>query len=465
MWTKQQGVEAANYALGSYTQQVAELEAEKQTVDATAEVARSSYHEALKRAAAAILPSATPEDLASAARETGGSHLVHRRAEYEQNRDAWAQRLAAIEADPNFVNRDAMLSPHGTIVTERNQCAQNIAQYQAHLGKFSIEPFQWLQNREVQRQLGKGAFSSFMDTVTLGGHREKKARKQCVAALGYPDWDQLIGDYNNTHAHAGQLQERINQLDAFTEQLNALIAEHSELYQWVHNFEHRLAEGLRDELADHMSKSNLRQIHRHVRPGARKLVAIAFAMASKGGYLLGMKNYLDGQIADRNRRMGSISNVRSKWAVKPHDRLHGDKHKWLVALPDMKRDGTQKRARLLRRMHRNVCDYDDWDDFDYYLYHDDHFFPYDAFGYGADEPMPYEGFSREVLPELDQHRASHGQEKADYSAFRELDKQGGGSDREAHADEQQQQQQDTAEAAAAAAAIGAVDAMEMTDAS
>ena len=36
--------------------------------------------------------------------------------------------------------------------------------------------------------------------------------------------------------------------------------------------------------------------------------------------------------------------------------------------------------------------------------------------------MPYEGFSRGVIPELARHRHEHGQARADYSAYREADK-------------------------------------------
>ena len=466
MHTKGEGVQAASAAIGSYQQQAHELGAEQTAIHASRDAVVAGINNVLEQAAQQLLPTASAEDLTAAGRETGLSHLPQRRAEYEQKRAQWGARLAQIEADPNFVNREAILHPtEGSVARELGQCQHSSAQWQAHLQKFEIEPFQWLQNRKIQREMGQGAFSSFMDTVTFGGLREDKAKKRCVSTLGYQSWDQLIADHDHGHAQLGQLSARTEQLGAYRAQVETLVQEHGDLWQWVHDFENRLLDVLRKELVEHLGRSDLRAIHRHVRPSARKLISGAYAMMCKVGYLGAMGAYLGREIEDRHRRVQSIETVRNKWAVKPHEYLTGDKSKWLVMVPHMKHEGTRKRLRWTRRMHRNVYEYDDFDDFDDYLWYDDDLFPYDAFAHGSDEPMPHEGFSKEVLPEIAEYRHAHGQEKADYSAFKEVDRKGGSLDENRLAEEYDQSAQDDAGAQAAAAVVAADHAMDMADAS
>jgi hypothetical protein len=123
-------------------------------------------------------------------------------------------------------------------------------------------------------------------------------------------------------------------------------------------------------------------------------------------------------------------------------------------------------------MHHNVVGYDDYDDYDYYLGHVDDFLAYDAFAWAAEEPMPYEGFSRGIIPELGHYRHSHQQERADYSEFRAADKQYGAEDprdrdelAEAHEEIHDTETADEGLAEAAAGAVAADHALDMVDAS
>ncbi|PCJ56590.1 MAG: hypothetical protein COA73_11895, partial [Candidatus Hydrogenedentota bacterium] len=47
------------------------------------------------------------------------------------------------------------------------------------------------------------------------------------------------------------------------------------------------------------------------------------------------------------------------------------------------------------------------------------FLAYDAFSYRADERMPYEGYSRTIISDLDGFRNEHDQDSADYGIFKE----------------------------------------------
>ena len=206
--------------------------------------------------------------------------------------------------------------------------------------------------------------------------------------------------------------------------LIALIEEHGSLHGWVHFFEGNLLETLRNELITALAGSDLARLRKVLGTHqVGRLLSQVQGLQAKLAYLDDMIAYLTKERDDRRKRIASIDRTRKIWALKPHDSLTGDKTKWLVTVPEMKKKGIGKRLRWVRRIHRNVYEYDHWDDFDLYLLATDDFIPYDAFGYGADAPMPWEGFAREVIPDLDAFREQHDMEKKDYSMFKELGQQ------------------------------------------
>ncbi|MBL8743337.1 MAG: hypothetical protein JNK04_19635 [Myxococcales bacterium] len=159
-------------------------------------------------------------------------------------------------------------------------------------------------------------------------------------------------------------------------------------------------------------------------------MAKAHALQKKLDYLSNLLQFLEREASDREERMRAIQQTRTTWAMKPWEPVRSDKSKWLVGLPAAKRASTHKQVRFSRQMHRNIVDYDDYDDYDYYLGHSSAFLAYDAFAYGCDDPMPYEGFSRGVCPEIARHRAYYHQTRCDNSHFRELDRQAAREERE-----------------------------------
>lgn len=474
MWTKGNGVQAADSAIASYRAQMAELESEGHAIASDGQVIQSQLADALAQAAAIVLPDAAPATLARAAQELSIGWLVSRRHELEQLRSQWLARLAAIEADPQFVQRESMLHPtHGALARERQQCETLIAQLEAHLARFRTETFQWLQARKLQRQMGQGkGFAGFWDAVTFGGLREDKAKQRCAAELGYPGYAELEHDYEASEVRLRQVHERIGQLDAQRQRLLGLLEEHGELYGWAHDFEARVCQTLRAELAADLGRQDLRTVHMRIRSGARPSVARAHALQKKSQYLGNLAGFVQREAADRNRRIEAIGKTRLTWSLKPWERLTGDKSKWLLALPAAKKESTHKQTRWVRRMHHNIVDYEYYDDYDHYLDTVDDFVAYDAFAWAAEEPMPYEGFSRGVVDELDRHRREHDREKADYSAFRAADKQAGreedarGHDGEAHGEIRDAETGAEGLAVAAAAAAVAVDhTLDLVDAS
>jgi hypothetical protein len=434
MWTKGQGVQAADAAIGSYQSQIAELESERRAVASDHGVVQNELRDALARAAQVLLPDASPATLHAAAAELGGPWLLARRRDMENNRVAWAQRLTEIERDPRFVRRHALLNAaRGELAVEQASLREAIAGLESQLSRLQTETFQWIRNRETARELERGALGSFWDAVTFAGYREEKAKKRCAAELGFATYEEVMAVHHDADTRLRHAQHRCQQIDAERAAVLALLDEHAKLYGWTHDFEARLCEMLRGEVVAAVSRGDLGAVHRAIRPEARSAIAQAHALAKKADYLVNLGQFLDNQIADRQARIGPIRKTRVAWSMKPWDRVSGNKSKWLVGLPQSKKESTHKQVRWVRRMHHNIVVFEDYDDYDYYLWHNPGFLPYDAFAYASDEPMPYEGFSRGIIGDLATHRAHHGQDRADYKSFRDLDKAAEAEERAASA--------------------------------
>lgn len=432
MWTKGQGVQAADSALNSYGTQLTELRGEATAVAADQKVVVRELAETLTAASQALLPDASPATL-EAAGAALGLPLAQRRQEMQSRRATWASELAAIERDAHFVQRQTLLHrEHGGFVREHQRCDAIVREGEARLATFHAnEDFQWLSARSDRRQVETGALSSFWDALTFGGYREDRAKARCAAALGFADHAALEAALFETNSTVQRAKDTKAHVDKQRARLLKLLENHGNLYRWTHDFENRLKETLQQEVSQWLGSSDLQLLHARAPESLRPLVAKAHALKKKLDYLANLQQFLEREVADREQRMAAIQQTRTTWAMKPWEPVRSDKSKWLLGLPAAKRASTQKQVRFSRRMHHNIVEYDDYDDYDYYLGHSSSFLAYDAFAYGCDEPMPYEGFSRGVCPEIAHYRAHHNQLRCDNSQFRELDRQAAREEREA----------------------------------
>ncbi len=448
MWTKGQGVQAADSALSSYGAQLTELRGEGTAVAADQKVVVRELAETLTAVAHTLLPDANPATL-EAAGAASGLPLAQRRLEMQARRASWAAELAAIERDAHFVQRQALLHrEHGGFVREQQRCDAVIREAEARLASFQAnEDFQWLSARADRRQLETGALSSFFDALTFGGYREERAKARCAVALGFADHAALEADLFATNSRAQQARDTKAHVDKQRARLLKLLDSHGNLYRWTHDFENHLRETLEQETAQWLGKTDLGAMHARAPESIRPLIAKAHALSKKLDYMSNLLQFLEREASDREQRMRAIQQTRTTWAMKPWEPVRSDKSKWLLGLPAAKRASTQKQVRFSRRMHRNIVDYDDYDDYDYYLGHSSSFLAYDAFAYGCNEPMPYEGFSRGICPEIAHHRAHHHQQRGDNAQFRELDRQAAREEREAQrASEKAEREAERAEA-------------------
>ncbi len=230
MRTKGDGAKAASAAISDYQQQVSELDAERGRLGTNGRQIRLELEVALRDTAITLLPDSTIPTLQRAATEAAAPWLVTRRGEYVQKRERAASRLAAIDGDPHFQQRHALMDPQKGYGPKLQQAQQAIAQARTDLERFRIEPFLWLENREIQRQFeGSGAFSSFWRTITLVNHREEKAKQQCATELGFESYEAFRQSYEATQRLIAELEDQIEQLGKGHQQLTSLLEERAEL--------------------------------------------------------------------------------------------------------------------------------------------------------------------------------------------------------------------------------------------
>lgn len=434
MWSKGQGVQAADAAIANYQAQISALNGEAASIAADRKVVDAQLQDALFSAASVFLREASMDELLRTELELNLPGLKGRRVELERQRQSWKQRLATIERDPSFVRRAALLhATRGELALERQRLEQKRVATGEHMLKFNHQTLQWLEARGHKKET-RGGLGAFWDTVTFGGYREEKAKAKCCAELGYDNFQSLEADLHEKRTVLLGIDTRLAELETLRQRVLKLLEEYAQLHTWTTEFEPRACELLRKELAERMEKMQLRSLHATIRPEARPFIAKADALTQKQQYLSSMMYGLQAEIADRQNRISAIAKTRQSWMMRPRERINGDKRAWLLTLPAQKQASTTKRVRFTRRMHTNVYEYDDYDDYDYYLAHNRGFLAYDAFAWGADEPMPYEGFSRSVIPGLTDYRRQCGHDRPDYDFFKTSDKQAAAEAR-AHARE------------------------------
>lgn len=419
MLTKRDGVRLASEAIDSYGNQVAELEQESRAVEMSFAEAQQQWESALQQLAAYFLPSCAQYVVQRVATELGATHLPQKMAQYQQQRVQSAARLQQLDADPRYAQRSALLHPaSGTITSRITMLQGHAAPLQQSIARFDMQEYQWLVYRDYQNRDRVSGFRKFWNAVTLVSHKESKAWAVVQQQLGHATFAECVAEHNHLNAQMQALQRELGQLEAQKAEVHAIIAEHVRHEAWVHQFEQTATESLRKELVEYLRSRDWNTFHRYIRPEGRTLAAQCHALIHKAQYYRSMLAFLQRETNDRKQRMQSIDRVRQQWARRPHGYMSGDKSKWLTALPAMKKKSTAKRVRWVRSMHRGVHDFDDYDRYGYamgYAY----FYPYDAFSVWSEEPMAYDGFAREVLPDLNEFREQSGINQVDKLAYRE----------------------------------------------
>ncbi len=419
MRTKSDGIAAARGAIQNYQEQADDLRRELDAVRADRADNERQLRETTENLATGLLPTHEISDVENAKRQTGASHLRQHLKELDKQRAESQARVAEIGADERYVRRELLIHPTtGDYSQKIREESENLEAFRAREAEFSFSEFLWLYRRGYHQEKQAGVFTSLWRVVTLASHREEKALGIVRQKLGSKEFRDLAFDYDETREGVRRHEHELAAWQEKKQEVLDLISEREELLTWIENFPDESVRALRIQLAGHLEGCDFEVLHGMVDAPHRVMTGKCHALTKKTEYLDNLKRFLRAEISDREDRIASIGRVQRKWSRKPYGMLRGDKTKWLVDVPNVKRESTRKRVGWSRTIHHNVYVYDNYDHYSVFLSHG-HFLPYDAFAYGGEERMPYEGFSRTVIPELDEYRDEFGMEKADYTPFEE----------------------------------------------
>ncbi|MDJ0835705.1 MAG: hypothetical protein QNK37_04265 [Acidobacteriota bacterium] len=419
--TKADGIRMADSAMHSYQLQADDLLAERRQLHHKHDQAKVELKRSLEHLAAGLVSEPDPEEVKRAAQETGALHLPERLRLLHRQHKEYTERMAEIDASEDYLQRDNLIHPKTGQLTNEVHEAENLYNGLRHQKeRYEFDQFIWLYDRDYHLSAAQTGFKKFWRVMTLADFREKRAMEAVRDRLEKDDFSELVRDYESLVEKCDFLSGELIKARKRYQAVIDLVEERNSLGGWLDGYQDVSLEALRSDLAEFLKDADFEAIHHTVRKAGRILVARCQALAKKVQYYLDMVGWLDNEIRDRCDRIESINRVRKKWSVKPYGMLRGDKTKWLVTLPDMKAAGTAKRVRWVRTMGSNIHNYNEYHHYNAFMTAGLSFVAYDAFARAADERMPYEGFSRTVIDELDQYRIAHNMEAPDYPAMNEV---------------------------------------------
>jgi hypothetical protein len=441
---KSDGVKMAKDAIASYTSQKEEFGRELRAVNANQEKAKIQLEESITQMCEGLVQSIETEDIEAVSNETGASFLSNSLKKLYVKLAKDKERVTEIEQIEVYQDRDNLLNSKYPLLLGKEE--EGFKVISASLKAYDFKEFKWLYNNGVHKEGEVNSFNKFLRFITLASRRQKKAESIVESKLK-TDFSSAAEDFDSLSTSQNEFNQEIAKIKSLKENLNDLIKEKGNTEKNIALFEDNSIVALQGELNKYLADIDFNAIHPNLRSNAKIICAKCHAIQAKVKYFEDMKVFLKKEMADRATRINDINKVKNKWARKPYDSLRGDKSKWLVATPKMKQASTTKRTRWVSTMNHNVYVYDSYDSYNNYMYLDS-FLAYDAFSYRCEERMPYEGFSRDVISELDEYRDEHDQEKADYSEF-----EGSTADEGIYSSETDSNDDDAAGAAAAAMAV------------
>lgn len=420
MRTKKDGIQAAQQAIQEYQRQINDLQNERQNIQTSAGQSAEELKQTLSDLAKGLLPTSSRPVVERAADETGALHLPTALDELEGRKTDSANEVSAIETSDDYINRELLIHPvTGEHTLKIKECEETSGAFRAVAKDYEFKDFQWLYEREHHKEKQHGGFQKFWRAISMASKRESKAEAAVLGKLNAISFAGCAERYDQNQESLEQADKDLKSWQDTKQQVIDQIERRDHLKAWVENYPLESTSDLRGQLARHLHDCNYQELHTTIRPAGKVLISKCHALSKKTGYFDDLIQSMDTEVADRRKRIESISRVMKKWSYKPYDRLRGDKTKWLCQIPDMKRRSTGKRLNWTQTIHHNVHSYDRYNNYDAVMTAGVVFLAYDAFSFGADERMPYEGFSRTVISDLDGYRTEHGQDRADFSVFQE----------------------------------------------
>ncbi len=412
--TKGDGVHAAKKAIESYQEQINDLQTEQDAQRRDLQAASAQKREILAQIARTTLPSSEPTHLATASEYFGALHLAHtlelKKQEFETVLPAEKQ---ALEAHAEFAEMRKNIAPKvGKLYLRREEIIENLQEHAKTIAYYEASAaFKKL----AYRQDHYNTFAPrLLEYLTFSFTRINKFIQRAKTDLQTEDLAAAIQTYRTFQENHTELRAHYKELTARIESIEQLQSRYDELSYLLADKTRFLHESLVDALMAHLEGADAKLFFNKVPEAWQVYIAKLDALSQKEKYLKGIIKATEEEIKDRKAKIAGIQKVIPVWSRRPYAALSGDKSKWLVKLPQAKRQSTSKYTAHSRSMCSGIVEYDDYGSYQVLLTTGIAFIAYDAFASQA-QGMPYDGFAQNILPEVADFREEMGQDRPDYS--------------------------------------------------
>lgn len=409
--TKRQAVAKAQGAIDNYQQQVGALQEERSGAEREAQAFGQDSGEAIRSLAASWVGSGSQAEVEAITQFLPQSNLGETVARCEQDLARNRGRIDEIARDEEFRQRAELLEKEFPILNSDQERRQQ--EIEDALEPYRCEEFEYALAEQLHVSPKVSGLKGVWESLTGKARRKRRTIESLRERFRGEMLNHLVEQYERLQGQSHAIQEEQSALAARRSSLENLVAEYHQKSEMIANFDAYRVAALTQDLAHALAQISPEAMVGVVPLRLKTEVARCHALQKKREYSENLLRYLDGEIADRKKRISSVKSAQGKWRRYPKGYV-GDKTKWLETIPEMKRSGTAKRTRWSRQTRSCLCHYDDYYGYGNHMWHSHGhhrpFLAFDVFNFGAEHRMPYEGFSRQVVEELDQHREQFEQE-------------------------------------------------------
>lgn len=410
-WSKRQAVSKAQEAIDNYNEQIQAFTGERDDTARNADLWKQVLDDAHEDLAGAWIGPGSEQRIKAVSAVVPHANLEEVVAKCDAELEANRERVSEIANDHSYRDHQRLL---GSEFPEKlKDIESRLDQVGAELEPFQTEEFQFLVEEKLHLEPKASGVRGIWEGITGKTRRKTQALEKVHEMFPNEAMTALVDRYEGLERKRGGVGSERNAALAAQASLLALVEEFSAKSGMIENYEEYRTLAVKRALKSGIEEMDLEAIIPHVGASLKTPLAKCVALRKKIDYAVDLMNYLEGEIEDRRKRVLSISGTQAKWRRYPKGSVPA-KSKWLEDVPNMKREGTHKRTRWSRQSRECLHYYDDYNTFGNHLWHCHHygrtFLAFDVFNHGVSHRMPYEGFTREVIPELAEYRDLHDQD-------------------------------------------------------
>lgn len=410
-WSKHKAVTKAQSAIDSYNEQIRSLTEEIDQTNSDVMVWKNQLDESYVNLARLWVGQGSDDEIQAINSVLTQAKLEDVVARCEEELGSNRERVALISEDESYRDRQRLLK--NVFPEQQRDIEKRLGLLDVELAPFQTDEFRFALAENLHIQSKATGVRGLWEGITGKSRRKSRVLTKLRETFDGESFASVVDRYQDLKQRRVEIEGEQTSLIEDQKSLKLLVDEFDEKSKMISNYDDYRKEALIKALVPSIAKLELKLIVSNVGKGLKSALAQCVVFEKKIEYATNLIQYLNREIEDRRKRVTSISGTQAKWRRYPKGSISA-KSKWLEDVPNMKREGTHKRTRWSRQSRVCLDEYDDYDMFGNHLwhshYHDRPFLAFDVFNHSTSHHMPYEGFTREVIPELAEHRKIHEQD-------------------------------------------------------